>query len=297
MDELQLLQHQISLQQRGGRGGGGVGANNPTVFSDLTSSNPSKRPAAVALQHSSVTSKSGTVLAMPPAALQDLEIDAIVSLHVRVDLSLEIYKIVLWNSFLNYIGFVLLELQTERLRNEVREVTKRHCRGLLSAAEREAARRLREKAVELEVARLTNAALEEKVRKLTAENQMRLAAAKHYEAAVGVLRGSLQRALLLQQSRSRSSAGCCEGYGDSEAISAAESSCCFEAEEKGRGQQQQQRRRRRSGWWCKACGRKEARTLLLPCKHLCLCEECEPGVGECPVCGAAKTAGFQVFTC
>ncbi|XP_042404133.1 probable BOI-related E3 ubiquitin-protein ligase 2 [Zingiber officinale] len=267
MDELQLLQHQISLQQRGGRGGGGVGANNPTVFSDLTSSNPSKRPAAVALQHSSVTSKSGTVLAMPPAALQDLEIDAIVSLH------------------------------TERLRNEVREVTKRHCRGLLSAAEREAARRLREKAVELEVARLTNAALEEKVRKLTAENQMRLAAAKHYEAAVGVLRGSLQRALLLQQSRSRSSAGCCEGYGDSEAISAAESSCCFEAEEKGRGQQQQQRRRRRSGWWCKACGRKEARTLLLPCKHLCLCEECEPGVGECPVCGAAKTAGFQVFTC
>ncbi|XP_074559745.1 putative BOI-related E3 ubiquitin-protein ligase 3 [Curcuma longa] len=281
MDELQLLQHQISLQQRGGGGMGSV--NNPTVFSDLTSFNASMSRKRLPPDSSVTSTSCGTVLAMPPGpgaappshnlvALlrqKDLEIDAIVRLH------------------------------TERLRNEVAEVTKRHCRGLLSAAEREAARRLREKAVELEVARLTNAALEEKVRQLSAENQMRLAAAKHHEATVGVLRGSLQRALLLQQSRG---AGGREGYGDSEAISAADSSCCFVAEEKGRGRQQQQQRqqrqRRRSGpWWCKACGRQEARTLLLPCKHLCLCEDCEPAVGECPVCGAAKTAGFQVFTC
>lgn len=105
MDELQLLRHQISLQQRGG-----VGANNPNLqFSDLTTFNASmsrKRPpaaaaaAAAALPDSSVTSTSGTVLAMPAAASpappshnlvsllrqKDLEIDAIVRLHVRVDL-------------------------------------------------------------------------------------------------------------------------------------------------------------------------------------------------------------------
>ncbi|KAG6480285.1 probable BOI-related E3 ubiquitin-protein ligase 3 [Zingiber officinale] len=170
----------------------------------------------------------------------------------------------------------------ERLRDEVREVWKRHCRGLLAAAEGEAARRLRGKEAELEAARLRSAALEEKVRQLSAEGQMWVAAARHHEAAVGVLRASLERTL-------RTRGG--EGYGDSEAASA-DSSCRFATEEKGRCG----RLTRRSGW-CTACGRREARAVLLPCKHLCLCEDCEPAAGECPVCGTVKTDGFQVFTC
>ncbi|KAG6480286.1 probable BOI-related E3 ubiquitin-protein ligase 3 [Zingiber officinale] len=170
----------------------------------------------------------------------------------------------------------------ERLRDEVREVWKRHCRGLLAAAEGEAARRLRGKEAELEAARLRSAALEEKVRQLSAEGQMWVAAARHHEAAVGVLRASLERTL-----RTRDG----EGYGDSEAASA-DSSCRFATEEMGRCG----RLPRRSGW-CTACGRREARAVLLPCKHLCLCEDCEPAAGECPVCGAVKTDGFQVFTC
>nr|CAD1833888.1 unnamed protein product [Ananas comosus var. bracteatus] len=93
----------------------------------------------------------------------------------------------------------LVRLQNERLRSGLEEARKRHCGALLAAAERGAARRLREKEVELEAARRRNAELEEKVRQLAAESQIWFNVARNNEALASSLRASLDHLLLQQQ--------------------------------------------------------------------------------------------------
>ncbi|XP_008809449.1 E3 ubiquitin-protein ligase BOI-like [Phoenix dactylifera] len=46
---------------------------------------------------------------------------------------------------------------------------------------------------------------------------------------------------------------------------------------------------------CKACGSRELRVLLLPCRHLCACERCEAFLDACPLCGSVKERSVEVF--
>jgi E3 ubiquitin-protein ligase BOI-like protein len=49
---------------------------------------------------------------------------------------------------------------------------------------------------------------------------------------------------------------------------------------------------------CRACRLRPASTVLLPCRHLCVCEACEPAVSAsaaCPVCRCPVTGTVQVF--
>ncbi|KAG6474859.1 hypothetical protein ZIOFF_064074 [Zingiber officinale] len=49
---------------------------------------------------------------------------------------------------------------------------------------------------------------------------------------------------------------------------------------------------------CRLCGRREAAAVLLPCRHLCLCELCDSGptpVESCPVCRCVRTGSVRVF--
>jgi E3 ubiquitin-protein ligase BOI-like protein len=49
---------------------------------------------------------------------------------------------------------------------------------------------------------------------------------------------------------------------------------------------------------CRACRLQPASTVLLPCRHLCVCDSCEPAVSAsaaCPRCRCPVTGSVQVF--
>ncbi|XP_057984059.1 BOI-related E3 ubiquitin-protein ligase 1-like [Malania oleifera] len=46
---------------------------------------------------------------------------------------------------------------------------------------------------------------------------------------------------------------------------------------------------------CKRCRAREACMLLLPCKHLCLCKDCESKLHSCPLCQSIKSTSVEVY--
>ncbi|KAF8683616.1 hypothetical protein HU200_044539 [Digitaria exilis] len=46
---------------------------------------------------------------------------------------------------------------------------------------------------------------------------------------------------------------------------------------------------------CRVCKSSEACMLLLPCRHLCLCKECESKLSFCPLCQSSKILGMEIF--
>ncbi|KAK9107203.1 hypothetical protein Syun_023214 [Stephania yunnanensis] len=46
---------------------------------------------------------------------------------------------------------------------------------------------------------------------------------------------------------------------------------------------------------CKFCRVNEVCMLLLPCRHLCLCKECESKLSFCPLCQSSKFIGMEVY--
>lgn len=50
-----------------------------------------------------------------------------------------------------------------------------------------------------------------------------------------------------------------------------------------------------SGPGCRACGERVATVVLLPCRHFCVCAECDRVVGACPVCFCMRGSSVEVF--
>lgn len=45
---------------------------------------------------------------------------------------------------------------------------------------------------------------------------------------------------------------------------------------------------------CHCCRSNEISVLVLPCRHLCLCSECDRILGLCPICLSAKTTSLKI---
>jgi E3 ubiquitin-protein ligase BOI and related proteins len=142
--------------------------------------------------------------------------------------------------------------------------------------------RLIEKESELETAKQRNIQLEEKLTQTNAEMYVWFDMAKNNEAIAMALRAKLDQAILAMAEGS----GGCDGHNADDA----QSSCVEGSEERA----DVARRRRRV---CGVCGGNDACVLLLPCRHLCLCKECEPMSATCPLCFSMKNASLEISFC
>ncbi|CAK9164278.1 unnamed protein product [Ilex paraguariensis] len=181
--------------------------------------------------------------------------------------------------FDNYI-----RVQEENITKGLRDLNQRHTASLLNALENGVSRKLCEKELEIENMNHKNKELGEKIKKVAMDAQSWHYRAKYNESLVIALKGNLQQVIAQGAVHAR------EGWGDSELDDAA-SYTNHQGFAGGSGNVVSTKRQLN----CKACKVKEVSFLLFPCRHLCLCKECEGFIDVCPVCQAMKTASVQVY--
>ncbi|KAG7030183.1 putative BOI-related E3 ubiquitin-protein ligase 3 [Cucurbita argyrosperma subsp. argyrosperma] len=173
-----------------------------------------------------------------------------------------------------------LQTQEEELRRALAEKRQRHYRELLGAVEETVARRLLEKEMEVEKATRRHAELEARAARLCVEAQAWQAKAKAEEAAAAALQAQLQQAIT--RGAGISSGG--EGGGD-----------CTAAEDAGSCYVDPERIGAEFGPSCKVCWKRVASVVLLPCRHLCVCTDCDQVVRTCPLCPAVRNSSVEVY--
>ncbi|XP_060969158.1 probable BOI-related E3 ubiquitin-protein ligase 3 isoform X1 [Cannabis sativa] len=182
--------------------------------------------------------------------------------------------------------------QEEQLAKGVRDMKQRHIASFLTAIEKGVSKKLREKDAEIENINRKNRELVERMKQVAMEAQSWHYRAKYNESVVNVLKSNLQQAI----SQGAADQGK-EGFGDSEiddAVSYIDPSnmlsipgTTINSLPKNQGS--------RDTMTCRACKSREVSMLLMPCRHLCLCKECDAFIGACPVCQLMKTASVQVY--
>ncbi|KMZ63089.1 hypothetical protein ZOSMA_42G01290 [Zostera marina] len=170
-----------------------------------------------------------------------------------------------------------LQVQREQLRRMLEETQRKHYLALISAAELSAARRMQEKAAELETAAKHNAELEERLSRLKSEITSLQVEARADEMEVASLQAQLRQAATERVVAVVDI--------DNPAVSDEESSCV------------DPRRERRSSTGngiCRKCWSFAATVVVLPCQHLCVCRNCDGG-DICPVCSSVRSASIEVY--
>ncbi|KAL9423893.1 hypothetical protein AB3S75_035897 [Citrus x aurantiifolia] len=219
-------------------------------------------------RNSSVTSASGSMTAAPPIIL---------SLADNVRTELDRQK----EEFDQYI-----KVQEEYLAKGVQDMKQRHMASFLSAIEKGLAKKLQEKDMEIENMNRKNRELIERIKQMAAEAQNWHYRAKYNESVVNLLKSNLQQAISQGADQGK------EGFGDSEVDDAASyiNTNNYLTVPSGPGKSIS----RNHQMICRACKAKEASVLLMPCRHLCLCKDCDVLVAVCPVCQFAKNASVLV---
>lgn len=162
----------------------------------------------------------------------------------------------------------------------------RHMASFLSAIEKGLAKKLQEKDMEIENMNRKNRELIERIKQMAAEAQNWHYRAKYNESVVNLLKSNLQQAISQGADQGK------EGFGDSEVDDAASyiNTNNYLTVPSGPGKSIS----RNHQMICRACKAKEASVLLMPCRHLCLCKDCDVLVAVCPVCQFVKNASVLV---
>ncbi|CAK9135329.1 unnamed protein product [Ilex paraguariensis] len=155
----------------------------------------------------------------------------------------------------------------------------------ISYIEEKVLSRLREKEVEVEDINKKNMELELRMERLAAEASAWQQRAKYNDNMINILKINLQQ--VYAQSRDSK-----EGCGDSEVDDTAS---CYDGRAIDFHVLCKDSNEMRELMTCKVCRINEVCMLLLPCKHLCLCKECEIKLSLCPLCQASKYIGMEVY--
>ncbi|KAM0015652.1 putative transcription factor C2H2 family [Helianthus debilis subsp. tardiflorus] len=168
-----------------------------------------------------------------------------------------------------------LQAQGEELRRKLAEKRQRHYHALIGVVKESATRIIREKEAVVERAARRNAELEARATQLSAEAQVWEAKARAQEAVAAALQAELQQAVVavtcVSQVEEVAAADAESSYIDPERVVVV------------------------SGPGCKACGKRVASVVLLPCRHLCVCSECDDVVQACPLCLSLRSSSIEVY--
>lgn len=245
---------------------------------DQVASIPIQNPVSTGLRlsyddderNSSLTSGSGSMAASPPIIL---------SLADNLRNELERQE----EEFNHYI-----KIQEENLAKGVKDIKQRQMVSFMKAIEKSVGKKLQEKDFEIENINRKNRELMERIKQVAADAQNWHYRAKYNESLVNILKTNLQQTL------SQGAAQMKEGFGDSDLDDTASyinpANFLGVPSVPGRATSV-----KNGNMLCKVCNVKEVSFLLMPCRHLCLCNNCEGMVVSCPVCQSTKTAGVQVY--
>ncbi|KAK6920689.1 hypothetical protein RJ641_014367, partial [Dillenia turbinata] len=175
--------------------------------------------------------------------------------------------------------------QEQNLLKGVRELRQRHTLSFLSALENGVGRKLREKELEIENMNRKNKELVERIKQVAVEAQSWHYRAKYNKSVVSVLKNNLEQ--VMQQGAAQGKEGCGDNEVDDAASYTNQNHLAFVGGSGNATPMMQMT--------CRACRSKEVSILLLPCRHLCLCKDCEGFIDICPVCRVMKTASVQVY--
>lgn len=167
-----------------------------------------------------------------------------------------------------------------------------HYCALLRAAEESISLRMKDKNAEAEKAARRNAELQARAANLSAEAQVWQARARAQEAEAAALQSQLQQAIIV--TGRRGGGGCSLSQGEEVGLRCA-GGAGGEAEDAESAYIDPERVVLASGPGCKACGKRVASVVLLPCRHLCVCTECDGVVQTCPLCLSFRSSSIEVY--
>ncbi|KAF2308709.1 hypothetical protein GH714_013669 [Hevea brasiliensis] len=148
---------------------------------------------------------------------------------------------------------------------------------------------IEEKEAEVEKATRRNAELEARAAQLSVEAQVWQAKARAQEATAASLQAQLQQAIMsggmVTQDNRRGDEG---GIGCSGGVDG-------QAEDAESAYVDPERVTVTAGPSCKRCRKRAATVVVLPCRHLCLCTECDQTAQACPLCLQVRNSSVEVF--
>ncbi|KAI7735495.1 hypothetical protein M8C21_017853 [Ambrosia artemisiifolia] len=166
-----------------------------------------------------------------------------------------------------------IAIQEANMLKGMRDIRQRHMTSLLATIEKGVANKLHEKQVEIETINYKNKELVERIKEVAMEAHNWQYRAKYNESMVNILKANLQQAMARgTESRFK------EGFGETDEVS----SIGLAANNVGKSN-------------CKACRANEVSVLVMPCRHLCLCKDCDGSTNVCPVCQMVKTVSMEVY--
>ncbi|KAG0531552.1 hypothetical protein BDA96_04G032300 [Sorghum bicolor] len=195
-----------------------------------------------------------------------------------------------------------LRLQAEQIGKQMKEVNQRRMISFLANLERAVGKKLREKELEAEAMNRKSKELNEQIRQVAMEVQSWQSAAMYNQSVANSLKTRLMQVVAQSTNLTR------EGTGDSEeadnaaysqnpnARAGAAHEGFFQSDLLGGGGGGRATTSTATIGLgaCRWCGGKEASVLVMPCRHLCLCIDCERVSDVCPVCRFPKSGSVEI---
>ncbi|KAK1425874.1 hypothetical protein QVD17_21236 [Tagetes erecta] len=178
-------------------------------------------------------------------------------------------------------------LQGDIMLKGVKDIRQRHMASFLASIGKTIEKKMREKDLEIDTINRKNKELVERIKQVANEAQNWHYRAKYNESLVNMLRSNLQQALAQGVDQVK------EGFGDTDlendAVSSINPNDYLALANNG------PRKVHNNSMICKACNMNEVSILVMPCRHLSLCKDCDRGMSVCPVCQIGKSIGVEVY--